>query len=272
MAHEVYRFSDWVRSNEFFQGAPDNASINDLVKRIVAKSEGLRRLVMIGARWGTDEAFRTMLRAIVAITFRDMDGSGFTWVISLRLLGASLCFQWGVAASLLRADAYDRAARLMHLTIPAKFEQGLPAVTLLPFAALDTVDWKILEGLENHHTPHSDYFSKIFVNEAKDIVVGPNEADPLWDDSEFLIAAESGYQRLPAMEDKSLWFWVPPGRFVWRREGSTSINQRMDYLRGLSSTSPELKAGLFGGNLDGLNKILPHLTEFFTKIRSYYSW
>lgn len=272
LAHEVSRFSDWVRSTEFFQGSPNKASINDLVKRIVARSEGLRRLIMIGARWGTDEAFRTMLRAIVAITFRDMDGSGFTYVISLRLLGASLCFQWGVAASLLTADAYGRAARLMHLIIPAKREQSLPAVTLLPLAALDTVDWKILEGLEHHHTPHSDYFSKIFSDEAKDIVVGPNEADTVWDDSEFLIAAESGYQRLPAMEDKGLGFWVPPGRFVWRREGGTSINQRMDYLRGLSAASPELKAGLFGGNLDGLNKTLPQLTEFLAKVGSRYSW
>lgn len=268
LAHEVTRFSDWVRSTEFFQGSPNKASINDLVKRIVARSERLRRLVMIGTRWGTDEAFRTMLRAIVAITFKDMDGSGFTYVISLRLLGASLCFQWGVAASLLRVDAYDRAAHLMHLIIPAKYEKGLPAVTLLPFAALDTVEWKILEGMENHYAPHSEYFSKIFLEEAKDIVVGPNEADAIWDDSEFLIAAESGYQRLPAMEDKGLWFWVPLGRFVWRREGGTSLDQRMDYLRGLPATSPELKAGLFGGKPDGLNKTLPQLTEFLAKVRS----
>ncbi|MBH0112379.1 SIR2 family protein [Novosphingobium sp. YJ-S2-02] len=272
LAHEVSRFSDWVRSPEFFQGSPDNASINDLVKRIVAKSEGLRRLVMIGARWGTDEAFRTMLRAIVAITFRDMDGSGFTYVISLRLLGASLCFHWGVAASLLRADAYDRAYRLMHLIISAKYEQGLPAVTRLPLAALSSVEWKFLDGLERRHTPHSDYFSEIFLNEAKDIVVGPNEADAVWDDSEFLIAAESGYQRLLTKEDKDLWFWVPFGRFVWRRESGTSISQRMDYLRGLSDTSPELKAGLFGGSMDGLNKTLPKLTKFFEEEGSRYSW
>jgi hypothetical protein len=272
LAREVSRFSDWVRSAEYFQGTPNNASINDLVKRIVAKSEGLRRLVMIGARWGTDEAFRTTLRAITAITFRDMDGSGFSYVISLRLLGASLCFQWGVAASLLSADAFGRAARLMHLTIPSKNEKGLPAVSLLPFAALDTVEWKILEGFENRHTPHSDYFSKIFASEAKDIVVGPNEPDAVWDDSEFLIAAESGYQRLSAKENTGLWFWVPVGRFVWRREGGTGINQRMEYLGSLSPDSPELKAGLFGGGLDGLNKILPHLTEFVAKASSRYSW
>ncbi len=74
------------------------------------------------------------------------------------------------------------------------------------------------------------------------------------------------------MEGKDLWFWVPPERFVWRREGGTSLNQRMDYLRALSATSPELKAGLFGGNLDGLNKILPQLTEFLAKVGSCYSW
>lgn len=270
VALEVGRFSDWVRGPDFFQARPDNASINDLVKRIVAKSEGVRRLVMIGARWGTDEAFRTLLRAITAITFRDMDGSGFTYVISLRLLGAAMCFQWGVAASLLRADGYERAARLMHLTIPAKYDKSAPAITLLPIAALETVDWKFLEGFERHHTPHSDYFSKIFSLEAKDIVVGPNEADTAWDDSEFLIAAESGYQRLPAVKEKGLWFWVPPGRFVWRSEGGTSLDQRMAHLRSLSATSPELTAGFFGNSMEGLNETLLQLTEFFRKASSHY--
>lgn len=272
LAGEVGRFSDWVRSSDFFDGRPDNASINDLVKRIVARSEGLRRLVMIAARWGTDEAFRTILRAIAAITFRDMDGSGFTCVVSLRMLGAAMCFQWGVSASLLRADGYERAARLMHLTIPAKFDKSHPAVTLLPIAVLESVDWKILEGFERHHTPHSDFFSKIFTSEAKDIVVAPREADAVWDDGEFLIAVESGYQRLPTMKEKGLWFWVPPGRFVWRNEGGTSLEQRMAHLRSLTAASPELTAGFFGKSMEGLNETLPQLTEFFGKVGSRYSW
>lgn len=270
LAREVARFSDWVRSPDFFQGSPDKTSINGLVKMIVARSEGLRRLVMIGARWGTDEVFRTTLRAISAVTFGDMDGSGYTYVISLRMLGAAMCFQWGVAASLLRADGYGRAARLMHLIIPAKYDKSLPAVTCLPIAALDNVDWKILEGFERHHTPHSDYFSKIFASEAKDIVIGANEADAVWDDGEFLIAVESGYQRLQAMKEKELWFWVPPGRFVRRTEGGTSLDQRMAHLRSLSGTSPELAAGFFGESVEGLNETLPQLTEFFGNVRSRY--
>jgi len=272
LAREVGRFSDWVRSPDFFGGSPEKASINDLIKRIIARSEGLRRLVLIGARWGTDEAFRTMLRAITAITFWDMDGSGFNYVISLRKLGAAMCFQWGISASLLRADGHERAARLMHMTIPAKYDKSLPAVTLLPIAALESVEWKILEGFENRHTPHSDYFSEIFEAEAKEIVVAPRDADAAWDDGEFLIAVESGYQRLPAIKEKGLWFWVPPGRFVWRTESSTSLAQRMAHLNGLSATSPELTAGFFGKNMDGLNETLPLLTEFFGKVSSRYSW
>jgi hypothetical protein len=270
LAREVGRFSDWVRSADFLRGSPDNASINDLVKRIVARSESLRRLMMIGARWGTDEAFRTTLRAIAAITFRDMDGSGFTYVIALRMLGAAMCFQWSVAASLLRTDGYERAARLMHLTIPAKYDKSLHAVTLLPIAALDNVNWKILEGFERHQTPHSDYYSKIFASEAKDIVVGPKEADAAWDDGEFLIAAESGYQRLSAMKEKGLGFWVPPGRFVWRHEGGTTLDQRMAHLRRLSAASPELTAGFFGKSIEGVNEIHHQLTEFFCKVQSSY--
>ncbi len=270
LALEVSRFSKWAQGEEFFVGNPDKDSINDLVTRIVSRSEGLRRLVLVGTRWGSDEAFRAVLQAISAITFRDMDGSGFVTINSLRMLGASMCYQWGVAAALLREDGYVRAARLMHLNIPSKYKSSLPAVTLLPLAALESVNWKFLQGHERHHTPHSDFFSKIFVSEAKDIVVGPNEADAIWDDGEFLIAAESGYQRLPALEEKGLWFWVPPGRFVWRTEGGNSLGQRMAHLQGLSSDSPELKAGFFGKSVDNLQKTLPHLTEFFGKAGS--SW
>lgn len=157
----------------------------------------------------------------------------------------------------------------MHLTIPAKYDKSLCAVALLPIAALDSIDWHILEGFERNHTPHSDYFSKIFVSEAKDIVVGPNEADAVWDDSEFLIAAESGFGRLSIMKEKGLWFYAPPGRFIWRDSG-TSLEQRMAHLRSLSATSPELKAGLFGNSLGSLNETLSQLTEFFAKVGSRY--
>jgi len=268
IAHEVDLFSDWVRGPDFFQGTPDKQSINDLVKRIVTKAEGLRRLVLIGTRWGTDEAFRTILRAITAITFRDMDGSGYTYVISLRMLGAAMCFHWGVSASLLRANGYERAAQLMHMTIHAKYDESRPAVSCLPIAALETIDWKLLEGFETRNTPHSDFFFKIFELEAKDIVVGPNEADAIWDDSEFVIAAEAGYQMLPAMKENGSRFWVPPGRFLWRNDNGKSFRDRIAHLRNISAASPELTAGLFGKSIEGLNETLEQMTEFLGSVAS----
>lgn len=266
LAREVARFADYVRGPDYPRDRPTNETINDLVDTIVARSETLRRLVMLGVRWGTEEAFRSTLRAITAITFRDLDGSGFTWLTSFRLLGASLCFHWGMAAATVRED-FSRVARLLHLEVRNRNEKALPAATMLPLAALESIEWKVLKGFENKLTPQSNFFSAIFADEAKDVVMGADDADRAWDDAEFLIAMESGFLRLPAVKERGLWFWVPPGRYVWRRDGEL-LSERLDRMKQLDANSPELQAGLFGGTPTTALEITEYVAEFLSKARS----
>ncbi|MCW2388770.1 hypothetical protein M2333_001816 [Sphingobium sp. B11D3B] len=266
LATEVYRFSEYLNGPEYFNGSPNDDSINELIRNIVARSEVIRKLVLVSVRWGTDQSFQSTLRAITAITFPDMNGSGYAWVINLRILAASMCFHWAVSAALLRED-FGRVGRLMHLALWSRSEKKQLAVSMLPLSSLPGIEWKILKGLERHYTPHSHFFSEIFITESKDVVISKDEAERAWDDAEFLIAAEAGYHRLPAMKEKGLWFWVPSGKFIWQRE-RTTLEDRMAHMESLTSDSPELKAGLFGGTVSGVEETHGNLKSFFQEVGS----
>ncbi|HTU10454.1 MAG TPA: SIR2 family protein [Allosphingosinicella sp.] len=266
LSREVERLSGFVRGDDYHSAdAPTATSINELVRKFVARSETLRRLVLVGVRWGTEDAFRVTLQAISALTFPEMSRGGFTYLISLRMLGASMCFHWAIGAALLREDP-SRASRLANLIVRTGDEKNIQAVVALPLISLDTVEWKILEGYERKHTPHSDYFGQIFGEEARDIVVAPAEADRAWDDAEFMIAMEAGYHRL--VQERG-WFWVPSGRFLWRREGG-SWRERIERVQQLKPDSSELKAGLFGGSPDTAKKTAEAAAEFFERVAG--SW
>jgi hypothetical protein len=265
LAREVARFVSYVAGSDYPADRPTDDSLNALIGTITARSEALRRLVLVGVRWGSDEAFRITLRAISGLTCPNMNQSGFTSLISLRKLGVSMCFQWAIAAALLRED-YDRVARIMHLGLRSQNEKNVPAVLLLPLLTLESVQWKVLKGFERHHTPHSDFFSALFVAEARDITVGPDEADLAWDDAEFMIAMESAHLRLSRQKkEEGLWFWIPVGRFIWRRTG-TPLSERLTRIRELDPSSVELCAGLIGGTPEAAKDAATAASEFFGSV------
>jgi hypothetical protein len=265
LAREVEQIASFVSGQDYPQEAPTNSSINALTNATVGRSETLRRLVLVGVRWGADETFQTTLRAISALTFPGIHTSGFTWWSSLRQLSASLCFHWAVAAALMRDD-YQRVASILHMSVRTRNDQIAPAVRVLPLTTLDSIDWKVLSGLEQSSLPHVQFFPPIFVSDARDIVVGMEEAERAWDDAEFVIAMEFAYLRNVQMQSENgLWFWTPLGRFLWSRHGM-SLNDRLDHVRGLSPQSKELKAGLFGASSASAKVAAESMADFRNKV------
>ncbi|WP_457940841.1 SIR2 family protein [Mesorhizobium sp. 10J20-29] len=262
LAREVDRVSSFVNGPDFPRDSPTNQSINDLVRTTIARSEAIRRLILVGIRWGSEEAFKITLRAISAMAFDGSDSSGvrYPWLTSLSQLSASMAFHWAVAAALLRED-FGRASQVMSLPIKSRSEGQRPAVSALPLAALDSVQWKVLEGYEERRTPHSDYFSEIFLNEARDLVVGLDEAEQSWDDSEFLITMEAAHRRSSIVKDSGLWFWVPLGRFYWRRSGQ-ELKDRLNRFSDLPVDSAELQAGLLGGTPQSAKEAAEEVRKF----------
>lgn len=266
LAVEVDKVLSFLSGPDYPTDHPTNESINDLVANLTAQSEALRRLVLIGTRWGGPEAFRTVLRAISAVADPRGNNSGFTYWISLRLVPASLCFHWAVAGAAMRADD-ARLAALMHLPMPMRNGERHVAVSKLPLHALDTVEWKVLKGFEKATTPHSNHFHAIFAAEARDAAVSAHEADEAWDAAEFWIAMEFAVIRLPDFQANKDWFWTPVGRFIWRREGM-SLDERIGAVRALKGDAPAFKAGLLGGNPETAKEIIDATAEFFGKVGS----
>src|SRR6185437_11740737 len=159
---------------------------------------------------------------------------------------------------------HQRAADILHLPLTTP-SGAIAAVEVLPLPALESVEWKVLEGMERHHTPHSDFFSAIFVAEAADVVVAAADSEKAWDDTEFLISIEAGHLRLGRTKQNGMWFWAPPGRFLWRRD--SRLDERMASLASLTSDSPELRAGLLGGTVEEAAETLTAATEFFKQVR-----
>ena len=266
LAVEVDKVLSFLSGSDYPTERPTNESINTLVATLVARSEALRRLVLIGTRWGGPEAFRAVLRAIAAVANPGGNTSGFTYLISLRLLPASLCFHWAAAGAVMRGDD-ARLAALMHLPMPRMNGERHLAVSKLPLLALETVEWKVLDGFERARTPHSNYFHAIFATEARDVAIGSQEADEAWDTAEFWVAMEFAAIRLPEYQANKGWFWTPVGRFIWRREGMSHV-ERLDSVRALRSDAPALKAGLLGGTPEKAKEITDAVTEFFGKVGS----
>lgn len=266
LANEVSKFSSYVKSPNFHPYNPTKESLNQLIRDIIARSECLRRLVLIGTRWGTAEAFQSVLSAIDALTFSDLDRSGFSWVVGLRRLGASLCFYWSLSAAFMRED-FARVARLMHMHIQGNSDEHPFAVQRLPFQVI-TPNWSVLDGLEAAIAPHSTYFSGIFLTESKDISMSEAQANRAWDSIEFLICAEYFYWRLSSNEQFGMPPWGPFGKFCWQRS-DRSRKERLDYLNGLFAGSPEIRAGLFGGSVLELQKITGPLAQFLDRIGGF---
>ncbi|MGP7795633.1 SIR2 family protein [Sphingomonas sp. CLY1604] len=247
---------------------PTTDLVNEVVARIIGHSEGLRRLVLVGTRWGGEEAFRAVLRAIVDAGSPADAQSGYTYWSSLRVLPASMCFHWAIAGALMRED-HERLARITRLELPRRYDGSASAAVTLPLGALRDVEWKFLPGLERQYTPHSWFFSKLFEQDARDVAASTTQAQEAWDDGEFWIALEAASRRLPEYKKNRGWFWVPPGRFVWRGEGRR-LADRLSAIRALPVDAPQYRAGLLGGDAAAASEMLEAVEDFFRRVAS--SW
>ncbi|MDV4182376.1 SIR2 family protein, partial [Rhizobium brockwellii] len=246
LAREVGSVSKFVGSEEFTKTVPNKGTMNALIEETLSRTEILRRVILVASRWGNDQAFHSIKSAISSLTFADMQRGGYTYLISMRQLAGSLCFYWGLCGSIARED-YGRVRELLTMKLRTAHERQVPAVRVMPFNTFETVDWKILDGFENHHTPASDFFAAIFDKEASDVVINPDGRSMLWDDAEFMITMEFAYDRLQLVEKSASRFWVPVGRSGWRRD-SILLSDRIQTLQEEGDSSLLYKSALIGGS------------------------
>jgi SIR2-like domain len=261
VAAEVAKIRSFVTGKDYPTVQPDVDSLNALLAAFVSRSEILRRACMICGRWGTPEANKIVAAAIRSLGFSESQ-AGFNWWVELREFAASLCFYWSLAGLFARDD-FKQAHALMHSRIKRGSHEDA-FVSSLPLTALGSIDWKLLKGLENHKTPASDFLFERFKRETTDIAVDPSEAEEMFDRLEFLISVEFTHLRIDRMASTGLWFWLPFGRYVWKR-GGDGVAARLSAFQNLSADNPMLRAGFLGGTPDLANRaieaILKHMRE-----------
>lgn len=265
---EVEKIAKFVRGPEYPTDSPTNDSLNVLVERFHALTETLRRACLVCGRWGTRDANAAVAQAIRSLCFHHLSQSGFTWLISMRNFPAMMCFYWN-AMGLIAGGQWAGLRSLFRAEVVVD-SKPTPLITVTPPTAFGSLDWKFLKGLENHHTPVSDYLRQKIEPEIRDIAVLAEGTDDLFDMLEAIISLEFALDRLKRMKGTGLWFWTPPGRYVWKRS-RLSGDSALDQFANLGADHPLLTAGLLGGTPAKSAEIVTATREYFaTAARSWY--
>ncbi len=264
---EVEKIKRFVNGPDYPTASPTNATLNALVDAFVGRTEALRRACLVCGRWGTAEANRAVNRAINSLSFASDSKGGYVLNIALREFAASICFYW-TCAGLLDRDAWLSLQALQAMKLKGKGDSEA-AVMTLPFPIYQqTSNWKFLSGLENHHTPISDYLAPLFKREAVDIALGADQADDLFDRAEIMISIVFAHGRVSQMESvEGLWFFMPLGRFIWKGDAGAFVTE-LDRIENLPDDDAMFKAGLLGGSKSTAKPTLQAIRDYQKKTAS----
>lgn len=265
---EVMTFRDYVLGPSYPTGIPTNESLTALLRTLTAKSEVLRRSAMICGRWGTEDANRTLRRALSTLSISEADRGGYVYLTEMRKFAASISFYWALAG-LIESDRWTDVRKTMAAEI---FEgsKSRSAVSVLPFSAYDRMDWNFIVGLERNHTPISDFLVELFKNEASaELAMTSQQAEDYFDVIEINVSLEFSYHRIEEMKTNKdfLSFWMPIGRFIWRR-GRTTLEARLQAIEAMSPASPYFTAGMLGGSAQAATGTIVAIRDFQSRIAS----
>ncbi len=141
------------------------------------------------------------------------------------------------------------------------------AVSVLPFYAYENVNWNFIAGLENHHTPISDFLVDLFRTEAAtEIAMTTKQAEDYFDLIEINVALGFAHCRLEEMKlSEGLWFWMPVGRFMWRQR-RTTLEARLREIEAMSPASPYFAAGMLGGSAKAAAETIAAIRDHLSKV------
>jgi hypothetical protein len=260
---EVGKIRAFMTGADYPATPPTNDAFNAVVESLVARSEILRRMCMVCARWGTDGANKAVAHAISALTSWPRAGGYEIW-LELRPFPATLCLYSSLLGAL-AAENFQRVRLLMHAPVRQENHQST-LVSDLPPTALGKIDWKVLRDFQNKRTPASDLLVSILGREAHDIALLPDEADELFDRVELLVSLEFAYLRLQRVASTGIWFWCPTGRYIWKAQRQPNT---LDDYETLPESDSRLRAGLLGGKPGSAKATVTAIRDFLKKVGSW---
>jgi hypothetical protein len=260
---EVENVRQLVTASDYPNARYNGETLNRIVNELLIRTEILRRASLICGRWGTIEANRAVGRAVQSLSFASPFMAGNVALVAMRELGASICFYWNMAGLLDRSD-WKAVEELQRVKI--KHTRGdVDAVTSLPFATYDSVDWKFLNELNNRSTPINDFLAGKFRSEARDISLNAINADELFDEVELAIALGFAHRRAQSGTD----MWFPVGRFIWKNSGRR-LEEELDKIESITDGEAFFKAGMLGGSKAAAALTLKEMRSHRQQIARYF--
>lgn len=126
-----------------------------------------------------------------------------------------------------------------------------------------------MRGYENHKTPISDYLVAKFSEESSDISINVAEAEDLFDRLELIVALSFAHHRVEQVESSGTWFSMPPGRFMWKRSGTT-LEDELKRIEDLADSDAFFQAGMMGGSRANAAATFQAIREFRKEVRGHF--
>jgi hypothetical protein len=252
----------------------DQPSQDDLIKRMKqyeVLTETLLALFITGGYWGEPQHEPIWSDYIGLMADHNRVRSGITGYLNLRDYPALLLIYGGGIAAL-AANKYGNLAAM--LTRASRENQSLlreePLALLLNADVIISPEaaQKIIDPGKRNYTPASDYLALILREPLRDLLPRDAQFNNYFDRFEYLWTLV--YVDLSAQFESSA-RWVV-GRYLWRDRKhydfkKTVLEQLYQEMDEAGENWPGLKAGLFGGSLDRLQRARKVFNESGTRLR-----
>lgn len=262
---EVVNLEETISEANFPPGAPfskDDFLVR--VQRYEAATATLRELLLAGAYFGERDhhsLWRTVLERVVAGTVTPQGGVGA--YLGLRRYPALLLF-YAVGLGATAAARMDTLAMLFEGIVVTKDERKrVPLPQILSWTDVFTSEQvtRMLPGMER--TPVSDHLHALFTTSLRPYAGNLTRYDEVFNRFEylnFLVYADQAIR----LERNA---WGPIGRFAWQHSPVFTPDVVDREIEERWMEWAPLISGLFGGDMDRLQRVRESMKEFLGRVR-----
>lgn len=231
----------------------------------------LRGLFILATYWYSKRNERVFRDVFNGLIYSDLDRSGLTCLINLRLYpGLIIRYCIGIAAVLSQKfELFNITCGMEYLNEYTKDDMArllVPQSVVDSDAANHVLNQKIGGEPKKYHTPASQYISDAVYEDFANVVLSKHEYVQAFDKYEY-IASLVYLDHLLLDKDHGR-DWLPVGAYRWRSWGdrgqhnvAVHVNEELDKL---GSEWPPLRAGLFGGDLSRVRDVIDNANKWLS--------
>lgn len=228
---------------------PNAETVTARVRTYEAACSTLLTMAVVGGNWAEEDHIDVWQRALVRLATEPSPNGNRIW-LGLRRYPATLT-QYALGLGALNSNKLNSLGRMLSTVIPQPNSEPKTVAQLLPpfcmFGFFDSQGaMQLLEGMERHHTPFSDWIHGIMRQHMGNAIPDNAQYDLVFDKFEILMALSYAYHDQRSEHR----YWAPLGSFVYRTQNRKQIVREMEgSISTLQHESPYVKASIFGESL-----------------------